>query len=69
MALDVFNNESAKVGAAFSADSSSLTFSNVNDNANTVSLLVQQLTATYSQAITRLFELGNAKVKIGRAHV
>jgi hypothetical protein len=60
MANDVFNRASATVGAAYSADSSSLTFSNVANGANTVSLLVQSLQATYSQAITRLYELGSA---------
>jgi hypothetical protein len=63
---DIYNRVSDAYGGSFASDQSRVTFPALTDgNTNVgadVGLLMQSLQTTYSQQITRLFELGSPNV-------
>lgn len=56
MSLDIFGRVPMVLGGAFAADSATAVFGGL---ANGVGLLTQELSFNYSQAVTRLYEIGS----------
>lgn len=56
---DIFNRTTDVFGGSFAADSAKMTFPALSGGVGAdAGLLVQQMAATYSQQVTRLFEVG-----------
>jgi len=62
MARDIFNRITDDFGGAFSADSATLVFPAVSDTGAVTGLLIQNLQMTYSQQVTRLYEIGSPRI-------
>ena len=59
---DIFNRNTDTFGGSFSADSARLTFPAIAGIGADSGLLVQNLSANYSQQVTRLFEVGSPHI-------
>lgn len=61
---DIYSRQGSNIAGAFAADDAVLSFAGVGSStfslAGGVGLLTQQLSVSYSQAVTRLYELGTA---------
>jgi hypothetical protein len=66
LANDIFNRQTDQFGGSFSSDSAFITFPNVvgldGAFAGDFGLLVQRLTTTYQQQVTRLYEVGTPAI-------
>ena len=60
---DVFNRSTDQMGGSFSADSGKITFpALINNQGADAGLLIQNMSANYTQQITRLFEVGSSNI-------
>jgi len=59
---DIYNRVSDAYGGSFAADQARVTFPALITGGSDVGLLMQSLQTTYSQQVTRLFELGSPSV-------
>lgn len=63
---DIFNRQTGIHGGSFAADSAFITFPNVagldGEFAADFGLLVQRITTTYQQQVTRLYEVGSPRI-------
>src|SRR4029079_13290293 len=59
---DIYNRTSDAFGGSFSSDQARVTFPALTTGGADVGLLMQSLQCSYSQQVTRLFELGSANV-------
>jgi len=60
---DIFSRKTDSFGGAFAADAATITFPKAFGAAGAdPGLLVQNMTATYQQSVTRLYELGSPRV-------
>ena len=59
MANDIFNRQSDRFGGSFSADQARVTFPALAGGGSEAGLLVQNLSASYTQQVTRLFEISS----------
>jgi hypothetical protein len=61
--VDTFGRATDSFGGSFSADSGKITFpALINNQGASAGLLLQNMGATYSQTVTRLFELGTPNI-------
>lgn len=59
---DIFNRRTDTFGGSFAADQAQLTFPALSGGGSDAGLLVQNLNGSYSQNITRLYELGSSMI-------
>jgi hypothetical protein len=66
VATDIFNRQTDQFGGSFSSDSAFITFPNVvglaGEFAADFGLLIQRMTTTYQQQVTRLYEVGTPAI-------
>lgn len=59
---DIFNRTTDVMGGSFAADQAQMTFPALDGGGSDAGLLVQQMQTSYSQQITRLYELGSPAI-------
>jgi hypothetical protein len=59
---DIFNRSTDSFGGSFAADAAKVTFPALVSGGSDAGLLVQNMNASYSQQITRLYEVGSPSI-------